>query len=172
MSEYREPSASAADLKQKIGDDINRASDFVRNQASAASAKAEEAADDQKNFIATKLGGVAAAMEKVGAELEGGNDRDLGRMTARLGETMRNASEGIQNKSLGEIAGMAEDFGRKQPLAFLSIAAIAGLAASRFITSSADQNGASVRTDRSAPPTTSQPAPATGASSGEERSNG
>jgi hypothetical protein len=40
------------------------------------------------------------------------------------------------------MAGMAEEFGRKQPLAFLGVAALAGLAGSRFLTASAKRTSA------------------------------
>lgn len=57
---------------------------------------------------------------------------------------------------------MAEDFGRKQPLAFLSMAAIAGLAASRFLTSSAPKSGGSqVRATESTTQLPSSRAPST-----------
>ena len=42
----------------------------------------------------------------------------------------------VKDKDLREIAGIAEDFGRRQPLAFLGLAAVAGLAASRFMMAS------------------------------------
>ncbi|MDP9840496.1 ElaB/YqjD/DUF883 family membrane-anchored ribosome-binding protein [Neorhizobium huautlense] len=141
MNEHEQPAQpSAAELKTKVAEDVQSVTDFARNEATAATDKAKDAATDQKNVIAHKLGDVAMAMEKVAAELEGGENRDIGRLTRNLGNNLRSASDSIQDRSLGEIAGMAEDFGRKQPLAFLSIAAIAGLAASRFITSSAPKS--------------------------------
>ena len=133
--------SSAEDLKQKISDDMQSVSDFARKEASTVSAKAKEAASDQKNILAAKLGGVAEAMEKVAGELESGDNRDIGKLTRNLGDNLRSASDRIQDRSIGEIASMAEDFGRKQPLAFLSIAAVAGLAASRFLTASAPKSG-------------------------------
>ena len=42
----------------------------------------------------------------------------------------------VKDKNFSEIAGVAEEFGRRQPLAFLGLAAIAGLAASRFMMAS------------------------------------
>ncbi|WP_312408034.1 nutrient deprivation-induced protein [Rhizobium sp.] len=134
---------ATADLKQKVSDDIRSVSDFASREATSASDKAKEAATDQKNVLAEKLGGVAQALEKVATELDSGDNRDIGKLTRNLGTNLRSASESIQDRSLSEIAGMAEDFGRKQPLAFLGIAAIAGLAASRFLTSSAPNSGVS-----------------------------
>lgn len=133
--------SAAADLKQKVSDDIHAVSDFAGRSAANASDKAKEAATDQKNVLAEKLGVVAQALEKVATELDAGDNRDIGRLTRNLGTNLRGASDSIQDRSLSEIAGMAEDFGRKQPLAFLSMAAVAGLAASRFLTSSASKSG-------------------------------
>lgn len=133
--------STTADLKQKVTEDIQSVSDFTSQEAANASEKAKEAATDQKNVVAQKLGGVAQALEKVATELDSGDNRDIGKLTRNLGTNLRSASESIQDRSLSEIAGMAEDFGRKQPLAFLSMAAIAGLAASRFLTASAPKPG-------------------------------
>jgi len=135
--------STTADLKQKVSEDIHSVSDFASREATVAQEKVKDAATDQKNILANRLGGVADALEKVAAELESGDNRDIGKLTRNLGTNLRDASESIEDRSLSEIAGMAEDFGRKQPLAFLSMAAIAGLAASRFLTSSAPKSGGS-----------------------------
>jgi hypothetical protein len=130
-------SAGAADIKQKLSEDVDSATEFARQHISDAKDQAEDVADSQKNFIAGKMSGVAIAIDKVAAELEAGDDQDIGKFARSLSSTMRTFSDGMQDRSLGEIAGMAEDFGRKQPIAFLGFAAVAGLAASRFLTASA-----------------------------------
>jgi ElaB/YqjD/DUF883 family membrane-anchored ribosome-binding protein len=140
---------TAADIKQKVSDNIHAASDFAQQEVATVTDKAKEAADEQKNFLADKVIGVAQAMEKVAKELEQGDNPEIGRMTRSLGSTMQKFSDDIQDRSLGEIAGMAEDFGRKQPLAFLGIAAVAGLAASRFLTASAPPAGTSGKPETS-----------------------
>lgn len=134
-------SASTSDIKQKVADDINAASGFAKEQIGSLTHKAKDVAEEQKGYLANKVGSVALAMEKVATELENGEDREIGRVARNVGSTVRQFSDNIQGRSLGEIAAMAEDFGRKQPLAFLGIAAIAGLAASRFLTASAPGNG-------------------------------
>lgn len=137
--------STTSDLKQKISEDIQSASDYAGQAATKISDDAKDAATEQKNVLANKLGGVADALEKVASELESGDQRDIGKLTRNLGTNLRGASRSIEDRSLSEIAGMAEDFGRKQPLAFLSMAAIAGLAASRFLTSSASNSATSTR---------------------------
>ncbi|MGE7368900.1 nutrient deprivation-induced protein [Neorhizobium sp. NPDC001467] len=139
------PGSTTSELKQKISDDIQSVSDYAGRAATNISDDAKDAATEQKNVLANKLAGVADALEKVSSELESGDHRDIGHLTRNLGTNLRSASRSIEDRSLSEIAGMAEDFGRKQPLAFLSMAAIAGLAASRFLTSSAPKSAASTR---------------------------
>ncbi len=128
---------SRIDIKQKVSEDIRSVQQTAQDTLSSAQEKAKEAAANQKNIVAEKVGGLAAAMDKIGGELEQGEQADIGRMTRNLGSTLQRFSDDIKDRDLGQIAGMAEDFGRKQPLAFLGLAAIAGLAASRFLTASA-----------------------------------
>lgn len=129
--------ATASDIKQKLSEDVDSATEFARQHISDAKDQAKDVADSQKNFIAGKMSGVAIAIDKVATELESGDDQDIGRFARSLSSTMKAFSDDMQDRSLGEIAGMAEDFGRKQPIAFLGLAAVAGLAASRFLTASA-----------------------------------
>lgn len=133
--------STTSGLKQKLSEDIQSVSEFTSREATIASDKVKASANDQKNVLAEKLGGVAHALEKVASELESGDNRNIGKLTRNLGSNLRSASASIKDRSLGEVAGMAEDYGRKQPLAFLSMAAIAGFAASRFLTSSAPKSG-------------------------------
>lgn len=136
------PSTSAtADLTQKAKDDVAQVRDMAKEQLSQAASKAEDMADSQKGYAAERVAGLAQAIEKVGAELEQGENKDVGRMARQMGESVHRFADDIKGRSMGEIAGMAEDFGRRQPLAFLGLAAIAGLAASRFVSASASRQG-------------------------------
>lgn len=125
------------ELSQKAKDDVAEVRDVARDKISQATTKAEELADSQKGYAAERVAGLAQAMERVGAELEQGENREVGRMARQMGETVHRFADDIKGRSMGEIAGVAEDFGRRQPLAFLGLAAMAGLAASRFVTASA-----------------------------------
>ncbi len=132
-----EPSGAADDLRQTLSEDVQTIKEVAQDQISSVSDKAKDAAADQKNFLAKQLAGVAAALEKVGGELQAGDQADIGRMTRGIGSSIQRFANDIQDRKMSEVAGMAEDFGRKQPFAFLGMAAIAGLAASRFLTASA-----------------------------------
>lgn len=131
------PASALNDLKDKITDDMNAAKDAVKDGADSAMQKVQSTVAEQTNFAAHQVGGIATALRKVGAELERGDQPEVGRYAQQIGESVQAIAKKIEGRDLGEIANMAEDFGRKQPLAFLGVAALAGLAASRFLTASA-----------------------------------
>ncbi|CCE99926.1 probable nutrient deprivation-induced protein (plasmid) [Sinorhizobium fredii HH103] len=124
-------------LQQAVREDLDELRQFADERTEEAKEAVSLAVEDEKNLAARQLSGVATALEKVGGELEQSDQRALGRYAKQMGSSLQGLARDIEGRDLGEIAGMAEDFGRKQPLAFLGMAAIAGLAASRFLTASA-----------------------------------
>ncbi|CCM78135.1 hypothetical protein [Rhizobium mesoamericanum] len=139
--------SAAADLGRKISEDVQSLKETVGDDVAAATDAAKQMASRQKNVIAEKLGGVAAAMEKVANELENGNQRDIGRLTRTLGASVHGLSEQIKDQDVGQVARTAENYGRQQPLAFLGMAALAGFAASRFLMASAGRQSQTGPTD-------------------------
>jgi hypothetical protein len=135
--------ASFADLKDKVGEDVSAAKATIKEGADTAINKVRETVSEQTNFAARQVGGVAAALEKVGAELEGSEQAEIGRYARQIGRSAQSIARQMEGKDVGEIATMAEDFGRRQPLAFLGIAALAGLTASRFLTASSKRKATS-----------------------------
>ena len=136
----KSPPASVQDLKAKVGDDISAATGAVKDGASSALEKVEDTVVEQTNFAAHQVGGIASALQKVGAELANGDQAEVGRYAKQIGDSVESFARKIEGRNFSQIAGMAEDFGRKQPLAFLGVAALAGLAASRFLTASAKRS--------------------------------
>lgn len=126
-----------SDLQDRASKDFQEIKHAAKDQAQQALDKTSEMAAEQKNFIATQLGAVATALEKVGGELNQGDEKTVGRYAQDLGGSAKRLAADLKDRDMREIASMAEDFGRKQPLAFLGLAALAGLAASRFVTASA-----------------------------------
>ncbi|MHC2297089.1 nutrient deprivation-induced protein [Rhizobium mongolense] len=132
--------APLGDLKDKVAEDLSAARDTIKEGADAAVVKVKDAISEQTNFAARHVGGIASALEKVGSELERSDQPEVGRYARRIGSSVQSFAKQMEGRDLGEVATMAEDFGRKQPLAFLGIAALAGLAASRFLTASANRS--------------------------------
>lgn len=127
-------------LKEKVSEDLTQASDAVAKGTATMTGKVQETVVEQKNFAARQVGGIATALEKVGGELEASDQRDVGRFARRIGHDIQAIAKTIEGRDLGEIAGIAEDFGRREPVAFLGAAALAGLVASRFLTASATRS--------------------------------
>lgn len=136
----------ASDLRVKINDDIGAVKHAAEDVAHKAADRATEMAERQKSFAADQIGKVAMALEKVGNELQADQAGAVGDYTRQIGSSARQFADRMKNKDLGQIASYAEDFGRRQPLAFLGMAAIAGLAASRFLMASADRSASTSST--------------------------
>jgi len=123
-------------LRDKVEEDFISVKSAAHDMATKAAEKAAEVAGRQKGYAADQLGKVAGALERVGEELKSDNAGMIGGYAVQLGSSARQLAEKVQDKDFSEIAGIAEDFGRRQPLAFLGLAAVAGLAASRFMMAS------------------------------------
>lgn len=133
------------DIKDKATQDFAEIREAAEAQARTALDKSSEMAAEKKNLIADQLAGVAAALQKVGGEMKDGETAMVGRYASDLGGSAKRLAEDLKNRDMSEIVSMAEDFGRRQPVAFLGLAAIAGLAASRFVTASGSRHRATSR---------------------------
>ncbi len=135
-------SQAGGNLKEKLNEDWQSAKSAAQAQIGQAKQHATDAVDEQKNFASERVSGFAAAIEKVGEELEQGDQRDqreIGRYAKQIGSSIHRFADDMKGKDMAEIAGMAEDFGRRQPAAFIGIAALAGFAASRFLTATTER---------------------------------
>ena len=124
-------------VRQHAGEDVESLKAEAKSQIGAATDKAKGFAGEQKDVAATQLSGIASAITKVADELQqtdqaavAGYARDLANGVGKFADT-------VQNKNVDDLMGLAEDFGRKQPVAFLGAAALAGFVASRFALASA-----------------------------------
>ncbi len=125
------------ELKRKATDDIGTVKEKAKAQVRNVADKAEGVASKQKNIAARYAASLGSALEKVGGEMQGVDDATIGNYAKQMGSTIQSFAKDVEDRELSDVAGMAEDFGRKQPLAFLGVAALAGLVASRFLTASA-----------------------------------
>src|SRR5690606_200792 len=93
-------------------------------------------AADQKTLLADQVGGVADALRRATTDLEqtNGASANYARMIADNAEKL---SATIRDNDVDQLLGMAQDFGRRQPVAFMGAAALLGFAASRFVLASA-----------------------------------
>lgn len=138
-------------VSQKAADDMQALKQQAGEQISAVTDKAKSFAGDQKDLAAGQLGGIAAAIDKVADELNSSEQGAIGRYAKDLANGLNKASDTVRNKDVDDLMGIAQDFGRSQPLAFLGAAALAGFVASRFALASAQRRDSHPETAVSAP---------------------
>ncbi len=106
--------------------------DAAKNVASDASDRVEGLVSVQKDAGADRLTRIAAIIKRAADELE--PEVPLAAPYIRRGaEEIEDFASALKTQSLGEIVGAIEDFARRQPAAFVGIAALASFAAVRFL---------------------------------------
>ncbi|MBB4052746.1 ElaB/YqjD/DUF883 family membrane-anchored ribosome-binding protein [Devosia subaequoris] len=123
----KEASNEAETLKSQAQDKIGEASEGAKSFAS-----------DQKKLAASQITGIASAISKVADELEG-DQATTARYARDLAKGLDRFGKEVEGRSVDELMSDAQDFGRRQPLAFLGAAALAGFVASRFAGASAQR---------------------------------
>lgn len=137
-----------------------RAKEDVRDLGHQASEKVAEATDkaksfaaDQKDLAAGQINGVAAAITKVADELDGSEQQTVARYARDIAASLSNMGKTIEDRDVDDLMGIAQDFGRKQPVAFLGAAALAGFVASRFALASSHRRDSKASTASGHQPT-------------------
>jgi hypothetical protein len=115
-------------------------SDRARREAadlgSAAKARIGDIADDQRQAGADTVQGFASAARTAADDLER-TSPEFARYTREAASAVDRFSDAIRRRSFGDILHSADDFARREPVAFFGTALVAGFAVSRFLGSSA-----------------------------------
>lgn len=121
-----------AAVTQRAADDVRELGHQAGTKMGEATEKVKSFAADQKDLAAGQLNGVAAAITKVADELEGSEQQTVARYARDLAAGLSSMGKTIEDRDIDDLMGLAQDFGRKQPVAFLGVATLAGFVASRF----------------------------------------
>jgi len=139
----------AADLAETARHDLADVADTVKQEAAAVgeeakaqiaevAEKAKSMAEEQKQVVVDQLDSVSSSLDRVAGELE-----DQGESTARyvrmVADGANKLTSTVRDNNVDDMLAMAEDFGRKQPVAFMGAAALLGFVASRFLVASASR---------------------------------
>lgn len=141
--------SDAAALTETAQTDLSHLGDEVKQQAAAigdeamtqlegVTEKAKGLAADQKDLLVAQLGGVSSALQKVAGELDGSGEAGS-RYVRMLADGTDKLTSTVRDNDVDQIIGIAQDFGRKQPVAFMGAAALLGFVASRFVLASASR---------------------------------
>jgi len=142
-------------INEEAGSQLSQIADQAKEKVSEATDKVKGLAAEQKDLLATHIGGVADAMQRVAADLEGqgGASASYARMIA---DNAAQLSTTVRDNDVDQIMSKAQAFGRQQPVAFLGAAALLGFAASRFLLASSkrvEQQPAAAGVDSGMSPT-------------------
>ncbi|MDP3492235.1 MAG: hypothetical protein Q8R82_03910 [Hyphomonadaceae bacterium] len=134
-SSPRETAAAAADAVKKE----------VATFAATVQDRAVEQAEVKKQAAAQTLGDFAAAIRRAGDDLAQHDQSIAGRVAKQAAEGLEAFTRSVSDKQPAELLGAVRDFGRRNPVAFFAGALLVGVAAGRFIRSSAppEHDGAS-----------------------------
>jgi hypothetical protein len=124
-------------VKQRAAEDVRELGHEAKARVGEATDKAKSFANDQKSLAADQINGVADAIGKVADELDGSDQATVARYARDLASGLSSMGRTVEERDVDDLMGMAQDFGRKQPVAFLGAAALAGFVASRFALASA-----------------------------------
>ena len=124
-------------IRQRAADDARQLGEQAGAKVGEATDKAKSFAADQKDFAAGQITGVAAAINKVADELDGSDQQTVARYARDVASGLSRIGKTVESRDVDDLMGMAQDFGRQQPVAFLGAAALAGFVASRFALASA-----------------------------------
>jgi hypothetical protein len=119
----RDASAAAGEHMSDVGDSL-------KSGAADAQAAVADKADEAKDAAVDEIDRTAHGLEVAADEMQGSPvQQDLLREAA---DGLKQISHAMQGKSLGEMVEELSDFGRRNPLAYLGGATMAGFALARF----------------------------------------
>ena len=122
----------------EVGNQVHGLADQAKSQLSEAADQARTVASGQKDKLAEQVGTVAEAIGTAADELETKNGA-ASQYVRMIADQTEKFSSTIRNNDVDALLGMANDFGRRQPVAFLGMAALLGFAASRFLVATANR---------------------------------
>ena len=149
LKSFSEQAISAGrDLKEKASDLAGNSADTLKAQASGlvdaakdvasqATDKLKETVSERKGAGADYVGSIAETIRRAAREF----DADLpiaGSYMRKAASQVENVSDSIRTGEFNDVVRNAQDFARRQPTAFLGLAALAGFAVVRFLKSSSD----------------------------------
>jgi hypothetical protein len=125
----------------KLKEGASNLSDTAKDVANQAGDKLKEAAAERQSAGADYVGNLAEAIRRASREFD--NELPIaGEYIRRAASQVDTVADSIRTGNLNDLVSKAQSFARRQPTAFLSIAALTGFAAVRFLKSSSSENSA------------------------------
>ena len=134
--EFREKAADFAETSaEKLKEQAGEFADMARDAASQATDRIKETVSEQRGAGAQYVGSLAEALRRAAREFD--NDLPIaGKYIRKAAVQVENVSDSIRTGDFNDLVNGAKSFARRQPTAFLGLAALAGFVAVRFLKSS------------------------------------
>jgi ElaB/YqjD/DUF883 family membrane-anchored ribosome-binding protein len=151
MDAGREFKDKAADIAgtsaDKLKDQASELASAAKDMAGQATDKIKEAVSDKKGAGAEYVGSLAETIRRAGREFD--NDLPIaGKYIRKAASQVESLADSIRSGDFHDLVRNTQSFARRQPTAFLGIAALAGFAVVRFLKSSSDMPTDLNRTSR------------------------
>jgi ElaB/YqjD/DUF883 family membrane-anchored ribosome-binding protein len=136
--EFKDKAADIAGAStDKLKDQASELASAAKDMAGQATDKIKEAVADKKGAGAEYVGSLAETIRRAGREFD--NDLPIaGKYIRKAASQVENVADSIRSGDFHDLVRNAQSFARRQPTAFLGMAALAGFAAVRFLKSSSD----------------------------------
>lgn len=145
-------------LTEQVADKVNQQTQQVKDQAQQAVQQGQQkvnqvwelgrtqfrgALTGQKERIATGLGDVAQMLTQSATTMRDQGQAGGSAIADSLSQRVAKLSETVHQKEIEEILADTEDFARRQPAVFLTIATLLGVLLARFLKSTGQATSAS-----------------------------
>jgi ElaB/YqjD/DUF883 family membrane-anchored ribosome-binding protein len=126
----------------KLKDQASELGSAAKDMAGQATDKVKEAVSERKNAGADYVTSLAETIRRAGREFD--NDLPIaGKYIRKAASQVDNFADSVRTGDFNDLVRNSQSFARRQPTAFLGIAALAGFAAVRFLKSSSDASASS-----------------------------
>jgi hypothetical protein len=136
MAERTDSTARAGNKEQGL----ERAKTILAEFTDAARSAAMALADEQKEFAAKQVNGVAEAVRSAARSLDHSQSPTVARYADQAAGQIEELAHGLRRRQWGDIIADIEDIARRQPALFVAGAIAAGFLAGRFLSVSAGRN--------------------------------
>jgi hypothetical protein len=148
QSTGEELSRTAAETTAELRQQAREVTEEVKHEAYEAVEEAKEqaraSAARQKDAAAQRMGGFAHALKTASDDLRQQGQAFAAEYVQQAAGGLERASDAMRERDLDDLIGSVEDFARRQPVAFLGGAVVAGFGLARLMKSSADRRRSTV----------------------------
>lgn len=146
----RETQRSTDELAHAAKDEAHAAKEQAREATAELKAGVRDAADDlkkqvrstaatQKDAAAQQMNGWAHALKSASDDLRDRGQESAAAWVRQAADGLERCSGTVRERNVDDLVGTVEDFARRQPVAFLGGAVVAGFGLARLMKSSADR---------------------------------